>query len=273
MYYPEERFLFTIREAAHACGVGRTTLLRMEECGFLTPYRIDPNTGYRYYDAQNIAQIGQYQLLQELGLSRKEITDIYYQNIDVTKFISDKRAALTRLQHLLTELEMRTTHSDNYRFTYTELSEITCYCASQNNLSIEEAETFTYKVHQDAIKAGYQLLGIEPLFLYINSNHLNGIFDSKHPENEITVCIPVITSDSTDSHLKSFPKSHAFSVIGYGNYFSLKSLPERLYEEISNRKLKPLGPPRIIAHVATYVGTHISPNNFCFELVVPINNP
>ena len=41
MKYPEERYLFTIREAARACGVGRTTLLRMEECGFLTPYHIE----------------------------------------------------------------------------------------------------------------------------------------------------------------------------------------------------------------------------------------
>ena len=99
MKYPEERYLFTIREAARASGVGRTTLLRMEECGFLTPYRIDEKTGYRYYDAQNIAQIGQYQLLQELDLTRNEITDIYYQNIDMSEFVRAQREKVTR--HML----------------------------------------------------------------------------------------------------------------------------------------------------------------------------
>ena len=63
MIYPEDIQLFSIHEFSRACGVSRASLLRMEECGFLTPYRIDPKTGYHYYDTHNVAGAGQFKLL------------------------------------------------------------------------------------------------------------------------------------------------------------------------------------------------------------------
>jgi DNA-binding transcriptional MerR regulator len=63
MIYPEDIQLFSIHEFSRACGVSRASLLRMEECGFLTSCRIDSETGYRYYDAHNAAGAGQFKLL------------------------------------------------------------------------------------------------------------------------------------------------------------------------------------------------------------------
>ena len=271
MKYPEERFLFTIKEAARACGVSRTTLLRMEESGFITPYRIDEKTGYRYYDAQNIAQIGQYQLLQELELTRSEITDIYYQNIDISEFVRIQREKVYRLQRLLNTLEMRTTQSKNNKFSFIDLPEITCYCKTESNHTLESAETFAYITHQQAIKKGYRMLGQEPMFLFAKANSPHA-FESESPENEITVCIPVMPTDSHDSSLQTFPKCHAFSLIGYGEYSVLYDMFHQFREEIAIRKLEPIGQPRIITHVATYVGSHLSKENFCYELVIPIKS-
>ena len=49
--------LFQITEAAHACGLSRSTLMRMEEKGLLTPAYIAPESGRRYYDNFNVARI------------------------------------------------------------------------------------------------------------------------------------------------------------------------------------------------------------------------
>lgn len=272
MIYPENRFLFTISEVAHACSVSRATLLRMEECGFLTPFRIDKNTGYRYYDAQNIAQIGQYQLLQELGLTKNEISDYYYQKVDMTDFFAVQRKKLNRLQRLLNELELRHSHADNYKTAFIELSEITCYCKTAKNLSTITAETFAYETHQEAVKKGYRILGAEPIFSFIKSDS-SMPFDNDNPLNEITMCIPVLGNAAQDKQLTTYPACHAFSLIGYGDYSTLITLAQKFREEISTRKLVPTGPPRLISHVATYVGTHISPNDFCYEYVIPIQKP
>jgi len=67
MFFPDDQQLFTVSELARACGISRATLIRIEECGMLTPFRIDPKTGYRYYNAYNAAQVGQYLLLPGIG--------------------------------------------------------------------------------------------------------------------------------------------------------------------------------------------------------------
>ena len=144
MIFPEKRKLFTISEVAKACGVSRTSLIRMEEDGFLKPYRIDPDTGYRYYDMQNVASVGQYQRLQELGISRKEIADIYYERVDTEKFIEKQRARLSKMQNLLEEYEFRHDHSKDHMFSYLTLPEVVCFCDDIVSNSIGESATLSY---------------------------------------------------------------------------------------------------------------------------------
>ena len=48
--------LFQITEAAHACGVSRSTLMRMEEKGLLAPAYVAPESGRRYYEPQHRAR-------------------------------------------------------------------------------------------------------------------------------------------------------------------------------------------------------------------------
>lgn len=40
--------LFSIRQAARACSLSRSSLIRLEEKGLLTPPYTDARTGYRY---------------------------------------------------------------------------------------------------------------------------------------------------------------------------------------------------------------------------------
>ena len=47
--------LFQITEAAHACGLSRSTLMRMEKKGLLTPAYIAAESGRRYYDNHDFA--------------------------------------------------------------------------------------------------------------------------------------------------------------------------------------------------------------------------
>jgi len=53
--------LFSISQAAHACNLSRSSLIRLEERGLLTPARTNAKSGYRYYDNNNIARILQIQ--------------------------------------------------------------------------------------------------------------------------------------------------------------------------------------------------------------------
>ena len=60
----DTRPLFQITVAAHACGLSRSTLLRMEEKGLLAPAYIAPDSGRRYYDNHNVARVLQIEKLK-----------------------------------------------------------------------------------------------------------------------------------------------------------------------------------------------------------------
>ena len=268
MHDSKERRTFSVREMAHACGVSRSTLIRMEECGFLTPYYIHPDTGYRGYDAYNAAQIGQFLLLQQLGLTRTEITDFYYRKEASEDFLKTQRARLSLMQRILEELEVRIDSSRNFSSSFLDLPEMVCYCDRKTVESPGEGEDFFHEVHERCISEGFQLMGTEPMF---------GLSQDDYREltarpQEITACIPVIPSGTGNPYLTAFPATRAFSMVAYGNYQVIGELCKRFWAEFDKRKLKAKGPARFIGLVAPYTGSHIPSEDFCYRLAVPAEN-
>ena len=69
--------LFQITEAAHACGLSRSTLMRLEEKGLLKPAYIAPDSGRRYYDNHNVARILQIEKFKAMGFGTEEIAGYF----------------------------------------------------------------------------------------------------------------------------------------------------------------------------------------------------
>ena len=269
MNYPENMHLFSISEFARACGVSRKTLIRMEECGFLTPVRVNHDTGYRYYDAHNAAEVGQYLLLQRLGMSRSEIADYYYERGDIKSFLKEQRKRLVEMQRVLEELEIRHDPSRHFSFSFMDLPKTDCYCVSKEVTSPEESETFFYLVHQQSIMDGFRMKETEPLF-GLSDDEFRDHFNSSGKAHTITACIPVDASGSKDPHLRTFPAVRAFSALAYGDYTIINDFCDRFWQEIAERKLHPAGRTRFIGLLAPYVNKHAAPLEFCFRLLVPI---
>ena len=270
MIFPEERKLFTVKDVSRACGVSRATLIRMEESGFLKPYRTDPDTGYRYYDMQNIAAIGQYQRLQSIGLSRSEIADVYFGRVSSAEFIADQRRKLELMRRFLNEYELSHDQSRDRMFSYTILPPATYYCADICASSFEECATLAYVVHERCMSEGYRLLGSEPGAMM--ADDWRAWSEPFSPNQRATVCIPVVPGPDAeeDPNLRSFPETDALSVIGFGGFSVTSELWGQLYEEMDAAGVEPAGPARLIALVAPYVGAHIRSDEFCYECTIPI---
>ena len=269
MNYPEERQLFTVKDFSRACGVSRTSLIRMEECGFLKPYRIDPDTGYRYYDAHNAAEVGQFQLLQMLDIPRGEISDLYFQQTDTKEFLQKQRKKLSRMQRVLEELELRSDSSRQFMISFVNLPETVCYFRVEDISSPQESERFFFTTHEQCIREGYRLQGTEPMF-GLSEDDFRFRADSSPKPIRTTACIPVAYTGREDPNLLTFPAVRAFSVLAHGDYSIIGELCMRFWQEIETRKLQPTGPVRFIGLVAPYTGRHIEQNQFCYRLVVPV---
>ncbi|MER2055040.1 MAG: MerR family transcriptional regulator [Clostridia bacterium] len=269
MFFPENQQLFTVSEMTRACGVSRTTLIRIEECGVLTPCHINPETGYRYYNAYNAAQVGQYLLLQSLGMTREEIAKYYYQKAGVEPILQAQRERLDRMRRVLEELEVRSRGVPGISFSYIDLPEQTCFCLETELSSPEEGERFFYKAHEQCIREGFRLLGTEPLFGLSSDNWRIPSPQSGTPP-KTTACIPVDVREKSDPRLIVFPAIHAFSGFAYGDYSMIGKLTFRFWQEIDTRGIRPAGPARFYGLVAPYTGNHLAPEHYCYRMVVPV---
>lgn len=271
MFFPDDQQLFTVSELARACGISRATLIRIEECGMLTPFRIDPRTGYRYYNAYNAAQVGQYLLLQSLGLTRDEITEFYLQKTDRRALLKMQREKFDRMARVLEELEIRSSVISGISFSYINLPEQTCFCLESELSSPEKGELFFFKAHEQCIKEGFRLLGTEPLFGLNSGNWRLSSAQSAVP-TKTTACIPVEAHEKSDPRLTVFPAIYAFSGVAYGDYGMIGDLSMRFWQEIGARGIRPIGPVRFYGLTAPYTGNHLSPELYCYRMVAPVES-
>lgn len=110
----DTKSLFQITEAAHACGVSRSTLMRMEEKGLLAPAYVAPESGRRYYDNHNVARVLQIEKFKSMGLGAQEIADYFVRGGEVSGLLAVLEERLQELLQGVEELRLRAGGSQRY---------------------------------------------------------------------------------------------------------------------------------------------------------------
>ncbi len=266
MLTSEDRNEFTVAEVARACNVSRTTLIHLEECGFLKPSRVNPVTGYRYYDSNNILDIGRYKRLQSLGFTRNEITDIYNDREDSREYVESKRKHLRELQLFINEYDLSRAHTKEPVSSLLSLPEASCYCEDISSASFERAELTSLGYYKKVISSGFRVIPEQPPIVL--ADDWTAIASHSPSGCHLTVCIPVIPDPSQlkDPHLRFFPGSEAFSVSGFGEYSILSDLFSHFFTELSERNLETSGPVRLIVLNVNKT----APGKYLYECVVPV---
>ncbi|MCR5357189.1 MAG: MerR family transcriptional regulator [Lachnospiraceae bacterium] len=268
MVFPDEHKLFTVAEVSRACGISRTSLIRLEECGFLKPCHVDPVTGYRYYDVNNIVEVGRYKRFQAIGLNRNEISDIYHNRIDPDRFIEEQRQRLNEMQRFINEFELSHGHK-KYLRAFGELPEMTCCCEDISASSFKELGMAAYKTYEKVIAGGFCVIPRRPPVII--SDAWQSLPKDSPSGCRFTVCIPVITNpkQSADARLRHFPASDSISLSGFGAFSILPELIKQLYKETDKRKLKPAGPLRLIVFSASD-NPDLEAGNYVYEFIMPV---
>ncbi len=259
--------LFTIAEVSRACGISRTSLIRLEESGFFKPCRIDPDTGYRYYDVNNMIEIGRYKRLQVIGLTRSEITEFYHDRIDFDRFMETQRQKLNLLQQFVDEFELRHTPGKHH-YSLATLPDMTCRSEDIFPSSFKEAEHQGFMFFEKVAAEGFRMIPEQPPFLI--SDNWSALKLDSPSEGRFTVCIPVIPEpDRTkDTRLRHFPGSKAISVCGFGGYSILPELISKLYDRVSENRLEIADPLRFIPLTANVV----TRDNYIIKLILPVKD-
>ena len=106
--------LYRISDVAGLMGVNPKTLRYYEEQGVLVPTRVDPRTGYRYYDQQAILYLWQTLVMRDAGMSMRDLKDVAAEK-DLEGQIAALKDRLTAIRTAISLLRQLEQQSSGYR--------------------------------------------------------------------------------------------------------------------------------------------------------------
>lgn len=265
-----EYSLFSIRQAARACNLSRSSLIRLEEKGLLTPAYTNEKSGYRYYDTHNITRILQIQKFQWMGFSSKEIISYYEDGGKADELLATLEQKLSVLQQQVAEMRLRSHDVPDMSLSIIEIPETICCVRKFQGALIQDKYHASYDFFHECVEKGISLAP-KPLFI-INerTDYLEGKISSL--PYDFYVCIPILPEQAPENTV-SIPACTALSLLVYGNYSNLNEAHLYLGEQVHKRGLTPAGYIRAISLVGPYVGREIDPNKYCSQLVLPVEKP
>lgn len=262
-----EKF-FATNQVCQSCGLSRSTILRMEDRGLLKPAFIDPKTGVRRYDNNNVAQIMQIKRFLDMGLTYDDVA-LYYQSGGTSReLLAQVEEKYLRFKRAYEDVKLRVDQQEHLSFEFVALPRYVCYAKEFRGTTVEDRFWAMFDLYHEAVEKGCRLLASGPLFV-INkrTDYLEGRFADR--ECDFICCVPLEPEDAPQDALV-LPACRGFSCLGYGDYSQRGYAFNELGRELRERGLKPTGYVRALGLVAPYVGQGISPDNYVSRLVVPI---
>lgn len=260
--------LYTISQVAKTCGISRSTILRMEKDNLIIPVKTDENNNYRYYNLFNIYQIQQINYLRELGLKKSEIVKYYNTKGDISEALQILEGKLSMLRQSVELLRLRKSEKENMIISFYDFPEQVCYTKKAKSSGPADTYQIMYELCQEVVSKGYEQLANTPLFgLNMRTDFLEGRFSET--EFDYTCCVPLVPEKAPED-AEVIPACHGVSLLYYGSYEHAEKPFLALGKYVSENRLIPAGPLRVVGIVAPYVGETISPQKYVTRLVLPI---
>lgn len=238
---------YLIGDFAHISRLGIKTLRYYHEIDLLRPSRVDPLTGYRYYDERCLAQVQAIRRLKDLNFSLSEIKECLAGQNETTTL-------LQIMQQKLVEVEGSIAGLERVR------RRLASFIASESVPLIQPAPV-TEKQVPDQLIAAIRFNGrygdldhrIPPLLALCGpaaAGPLFSLYYDDHPMEEgadIEICLPVSAPIESDPvHSRMLPGGRALSIIHPGAYEQIWISYQAVVDEWRRRRLEPLFPSREI---------------------------
>lgn len=259
--------LFQITEVARACGLSRSTLMRMEEKGLITPVYIAKESGRRYYDSHDVARILQIEKFKSMGLTTEQIVGYFANGGEISTLLTALESRLRDLQRNVEELRLRTAEGPSISVQIMQLPAVTCLMRQCRGRTVADKYADMYDFYSECVRRGC-VLSEDPLFTISDrQDYLEGYISSEpYP---YAVCVP-IQSKKAPADAVVLPECRVLSVLYCGDYSGVDEAWLALGREAKARGLTPAGAPRVLGIVAPYTGREIEARRYCSRFVLPV---
>ncbi len=258
--------LFSIREAAKACGIGRTTLQRMTDEGLVPPAFIGENK-YHFYDARSIYDINMVEFMSECGFTRKELQTMGMSAESKAEFADKLQDKINILTFSMENLRAASFTDTNVKII--NIPSLTC-CIGESDLpkSIREATLLVEDLLTETVRAGYHTNRYYPPFFIMKCEEYSLEYLTRH-EFRSVCCIPVFPK-SRDSKAVVIDSISALSITfpydgqGVSEYVNL------MYEEVNRRGVAPSDYPRVEALFNPFAYNAENRESIALRLSIPL---
>lgn len=250
-YAPPVPSLLSIGEFSRATALTAKTLRHYHERGVLVPTRVDPSTGYRYYDAAALERARAIKLLRELEVPLDDIRAILAEcsdDADALRFLEAHReVVLDRMKHFEAVARTLTTMIEIER---------AAIAASEGSFEVEDKQVPAQLVagirttgRFDAAGGLYKRLGRAAGF-GIAGKAAMLIYDESYKEDDadFEALFPVRKAADlgSDIHVRELVGGRALCLRHRGPYDASNVAYRRLYRACVERGLHPTVPSREI---------------------------
>lgn len=270
-----------IGDFARSCGLTIETLYHYESLGLLCPAAIDPDNGYRVYEAWQLPQVNRILALKDAGFSLREIAGqmkTLPSTHDFLLLLEEKTEALethlrqeqARLDRLRRQMFLIRNggYSDMQNNTIKQVEAI-CVAGYRKQIQPKhfdsELESMWQAVHEDLRRAGIR--PITPC-LMIYHRGWEQLGPDERLEVEVIEPLPVPYAATAPLHSYCLPPARMASAIHQGPFSTFGQTLEKLRRWIAEQGLEEAGPMREIYHKGEWATE--DPEEYITEIQIPL---
>ena len=261
--------LFTIRETARTCNIGRTTLQRLTDEKLVEPAYMGENS-YHYYNVVNIYNISLIQILKSCGIYGKRLEAIGSSTESLTAVRDELRDKVNILTFALDFFGMMADPEEAGKMRILHLPESKTFSyKSPEPVYFGDIPVFLEEIICDFVKRGLTLSSFYPPFVQFDSTDAVE-YNGKYPCYRVTGCL-VLGKESRDKEIISLP---AIEVITVAFKYSAEKLTENyhvLLDEIERTGHVKAGPPRMETLFTPFARTPEYAEESLLRLSIPID--
>lgn len=264
--------VYTVNQLAAACGTSRSSILRLEEEGLLSPSGRMNSGGGRMYSFIDMMKLRQIVMLHNYGFTHATIREYFEDNGNYTKLIALLAAKQSDIFYFLKEMELRMAEGSGLEIEYVYAPSVTCHVTKR-------VQSFPYyDKHRilfggqmsDVIAKKYVVSSTRPFFMTTEWEDLSQGASFKG-EREFITHIPLEDKPAApDSSVVTIPRQRVLSLLVRGAHLPMDTIIEMLNKEISEHNLEVTGPLYLIAMVGPHLGLDIPEERYLARIMLPI---
>lgn len=262
--------MYTVGQVAEACGVSRSTLLRLEDEGLLIPTEHETKRVYSFMDMMRLREII---TLHNYGFTYSIIKEYFEDNGNYSNLLALLAAKQSDIFYFMREMELRMDTSNTALNVQSIFApEVVCHC-------MDVGEEFPhYDVHrfyisqqiEEIMRKGYEISSSRPLFVSTEWDDLAAGADFSQPRKFIGHIPLASMPASPDSSVTLIPRHRTLSILVRGESIPMEKVIVKLKEKIEREQLTVNGPLYLISMVGPHLGLDITPDKYLARVALPI---